>query len=247
MKRLLSPGLFVPLLLGLAGVALIIASQLDLDGRVAASLPPIAEPTLTVAPSPTPASQVPVASGSPAATPTQGASPTALPTFHSTGVAVQIQIQTEPQDINLPVRHSTSSATDSDPPVDAAYILSGSSQPGRGTNSYIFAHARNIPIHLFLNLWNVQLGAQVLVKMSDGQTLEYRVTEVHPNVACPDPDANPRQNPANPPLALQIQHDCSEGGFWVQATDHERLTLQTSQGYNRNWGEFVVVAEPVLR
>ena len=25
---------------------------------------------------------------------------------------------------------------------------------------------------------------------------------------------------------------------------HERLTLQTSQGYNRNWGELVVVARP---
>jgi hypothetical protein len=249
MKRLLSPGLLVPLLLGLAGVALIIASQLDLDGEVAASLPPIVEPTTTVAPSrmsPTPAASAP-ASGSHPASPSVSASPTPAPTFHSTGVAVQIQIQTAPQNINLPVRHSTSNATDSDPPVDAAYILSSSSQPGRGTNSYIFAHARNIPIHLFLNLWNVQLGAQVLVKMSDGQTFEYRVTEVHPNVACPDPDANPRQNPRNPPLALQIQRDCSEGGFWVQPTDHERLTLQTSQGYNRNWGEFVVVAEPVLR
>ncbi len=245
MKRLLSPGLLVPLLLALAGVTLIIVSQLDRDGgQATSSLPPLAEPSRS--PSPSVAFSLPASaalSGSPTAT----ASPTPAPTFHSSGVAVQIQIETSPQTINLPVRHSSSSAIDSDPPTDAAYILKSSSQPGRGTNSYIFAHARNIPIHLFLNLWNVQLGAQVLVKMSDGQTFEYRVTEVHPNVACPDPDANPRQNPPNPPLALQIADGCSEGGFWVQPTDHERLTLQTSQGYNRNWGEFVVVAEPVLR
>ncbi len=246
MKRLLSPSLLVPLLLALTGVALIIVSQLDLDaGQAASSLPPIVEPTRTPPPSlaPSGSAQSPAESGSPTST----ASPTPAPTFHSTGVAVQIQIQTTPQPINLAVKHSSSGAIDSDPPTDGAYILSSSSQPGRGTNSYIFAHARNIPIHLFLDLWNVELGAQVLVKMSDGQTFEYRVTEVHPNVACPDPDANPRQNPAHPPLALQIAKDCSEGGFWVQPTDHERLTLQTSQGYNRNWGEFVVVAEPVLR
>ena len=38
--------------------------------------------------------------------------------------------------------------------------------------------------------------------------------------------------------------DCAYGASWSQPTDHERLTLQTSQGYNRNWGELVVIAEP---
>ena len=71
------------------------------------------------------------------------------------------------------------------------------------------------------------------------------VTEVRPNVACPDPGADPALNPPNPPLALQIHDNCDEGGFWTQPTDHERLTLQTSQGYNRNWGELVVIAKPV--
>ena len=47
------------------------------------------------------------------------------------------------------------------------------------------------------------------------------------------------------PLALQFADDCSAGVAWTQLTDHERLTLQTSQGYNRNWGELVVVADPV--
>ena len=30
----------------------------------------------------------------------------------------------------------------------------------------------------------------------------------------------------------------------LEPTDYERLTLQTSQGYNRNWGELVIVARP---
>ena len=73
------------------------------------------------------------------------------------------------------------------------------------------------------------------------------VTEVRPNVACPDPSAtsnNPEDFGVEPPLALQIHDDCDEGAFWTMPTDHERLTLQTSQGYNRNWGELVIIAEP---
>ena len=82
--------------------------------------------------------------------------------------------------------------------------------------------------------------------MSDGTVLEYVVTEVRPNVPCPDPNAT-TNNPPNPPLALQIHDDCEEGRFWTIPTEYERLTLQTSQGYNRNWGELVVVAEPIGR
>jgi hypothetical protein len=81
--------------------------------------------------------------------------------------------------------------------------------------------------------------------MSDGQVLRYLVTEVRPNVACPDPNADPALNPPAPPLALQIHDDCSQGAMWTHTTDYERLTLQTSQGYNRNWGELVIIAKPV--
>jgi hypothetical protein len=49
----------------------------------------------------------------------------------------------------------------------------------------------------------------------------------------------------NPPLALQLHDDCDEGQRWLRETGYERLTLQTSQGYNRNWGELIVIAEPV--
>ena len=147
--------------------------------------------------------------------------------------------------INVAVKHSTSAETDGFPPDDAAYILQAGHEPGRNTNSYIFAHA---PEALFKPLWNVQLGAEVLVRMSDDSILRYIVTEVRPNVACPDANADPANNPEAfgvvPPLALQIHDDCDQGAFWTVQTDYERLTLQTSQGYNRNWGELVIVAEP---
>jgi len=236
-KRLSSWAL--PIILGVAGVALIIASSMGLGDAPAASLPPIARPTATPAPSETPraspsATDVPSPSVDPTDTP--AATQTPLP---DSVTAVQMGIPSV--GINIVVRQSQSAETDSFPPTDAAYILRSSNQPGRNANSYVFAHALNT---LFKPLWNVQIGAEVLVRMSDDSVLRYVVTEVRPNVPCPDPDADPALNPPNPPLALQIHDDCEEGGSWVTATDYERLTLQTSQGYNRNWGELVVVAEP---
>jgi hypothetical protein len=221
--------------LAVAGVALIIVGSLDLEADPSPTLPPIATPTpvAQASPSTTPSSSAGVPSASPTATP----SPTPLP---ADVVAVQLEVPSV--GINVLVRQSQDAATDSFPPDDAAYILRAGSQPGRGTNSYVFAHALNT---LFKPLWNVQVGAEVLVRMSDDSILRYVVSEVRPNVPCPDPDADPALNPPDPPLALQIHDTCDEGVFWTQPTDHERLTLQTSQGYNRNWGELVIVADPV--
>ena len=241
MKRLSSWAL--PIVLGLVGVALIIVGSIGSNEPPAASLPPIARPSETPAPTAEPTvaptavptdagSANPSASGEPSAEPT----PTPLP---DDVVAEQLEVPSV--GINIVVRQSTSAETDSFPPVDAAYILRSSSQPGRNANSYVFAHALNT---LFKPLWNVQIGAEVLVRMSDDSVLRYVITEVRPNVPCPDPDADPALNPANPPLALQIHEDCTEGAFWTAGTDYERLTLQTSQGYNRNWGELVIVARP---
>jgi hypothetical protein len=238
-KRLSSWAL--PIILGVAGAALIIAGTLDLDAEPVPSLPPIAQPTAS------PAETEPPATTPPTETPVE--TPTALPSVEpepsrtplpDTVVAVQMEIPSV--GINVIVRQSASQEVDSFPPFDAAYILRTSSQPGRNASSYIFAHALNT---LFKPLWNVHIGAEVYIRMSDETVLRYVVTEVRPNVACPDPNADPAMNPANPPLALQIHDDCSEGLFWTNPTDHERLTLQTSQGYNRNWGELVVVALPV--
>jgi hypothetical protein len=235
--------MLLPLLLAVTGAVLIIVGQMDLDlsRQPTSSLSDIPEPTDTPV-----ASASPTVSGS--AQPSDGASPEPSPDptpAPRDWVAVQLQI--ESVGINVPVRQSTSLATDSFPPPDAAFILRRGSQPGRGTNSYMFGHAL---IDLFKPLWNVQLGARIKVLMSDGAVLRYEVTEVHPNVACPDDDPpNPELNPdalgVTLPLVLRLADDCSEGVAWTQPTDHERLTLQTSQGYNRNWGELVVVAEPI--
>jgi hypothetical protein len=122
------------------------------------------------------------------------------------------------------------------PPYAGAYIHSISSQPGRGTNSYIFAHAVQ---GLFLPLWHAQVGQEVLVQMSDGQVLRYVITRVVRDVPCPDPT---KPKPANLPPALANATHCDTS--WMMPTPSERLTLQTSQGVNRNYGELVIVAEP---
>lgn len=236
MKRIFSSGWVFPIVLAVAGVALIAVGQLDLDsGRQAASLPPIptASPVAAATASPQPSTSTePSVPASAEASVEPSFSP--LP---SDVIAKQIEI--EAIKINIAVRQSQTAETDDFPPHDAAYILSGSSQPGRGTNSYIFAHAENT---LFKPLWNAQLGNKVRIWMSDGSVLEYVVTEVRPNVSCPDERADPHPNP---PLALQYApNNCEEGVAWMNSAGPERLTLQTSQGYNRNWGELVVIAEP---
>lgn len=249
MKRL--SGWWLPIILGVAGVALIIAGSLDSGGPPGPTLPPIAEVTATPSASARPTSSAtleptrePSASAAATATPT----PTPLP---DDVVAVRLEVP------SVGIRVNVFAPTDAShcafPPSDGAYLicrtdesgnLQAPDQPGHNTNAYVFAHAVN---DLFKPLWNVQVGAEVLVLMSNEQVLRYVVTEVRPNVACPDPDAttnNPEDFGITPPLALQVHDDCDEGVFWTQPTDHERLTLQTSQGYNRNWGELVVVADP---
>jgi len=226
MKRLLAPGLLLPLLLAVAGVALIVVGQLGVD-EPGQSLPPIGE------------SQVAVASPSPSAPPSQGA--TAVPTPSPTPIPddwVAVQMEVPSVDLNVTIRRQEETGCDH-LDDDGGYVICGGSQPGRGTNSYVVGHALQ---HIFKRLWNVQLGAEVKVGMSDGAVLRYVVTEIHPNVSCPDPGA---PGMPNPPLALQYAVEGCPGAAWINATDHERLTLQTSQGYNRNWGELVIVAEPV--
>ena len=225
----------MPILLALVGAALIIVGQLNLDQPTAsASLPPITEPSAT------PVASARASAGAPG-TATASASPTASPRPPATWVAVQMQIASI--GLNIKIHKATTKAQCDFPPEYDAWILCGGSEPGRGTNAYIFAHAR---VGMFLPLWNVQPGAEVKVLMSDGKVLVYRVTEVHPNVSCPDTREKPMSYWTTPPLALRYADPgCAAGGFWTAPTNHERLTLQTSQGYNRNWGEFIVVADPV--
>jgi hypothetical protein len=247
-KRLSSWAL--PIILGVAGVALIIIGTLDLDAEPTPTLPPIARPT----PSPTPThDETPTPEPSASATESASAEPAATPTpspLPAGDAAVQLEVPSV--GINVLVFEPTSEQQCAFPPSDGAYLLCRidadgdllpSHQPGHNTNAYVFAHALN---SLFKPLWNVQIGAEVLVLMSNDSVLRYVVTEVRPNVPCPDPDVAPHPNP---PLALQSAPPCDDPGaeaaFWIADTDYERLTLQTSQGFNRNYGELVIVAEPV--
>lgn len=138
--------------------------------------------------------------------------------------------------IDVSVAVAASAAHEAFPPSDGAYILRSSSQPGRGTNTYLIAHA--VP-HLFKPLWWAEVGQQVIVTMSDGQRLAHRVTAVVRNIPCPDPSA---PKPAGLPPVLANATECDVS--WTFPTPTGRLTMQTSQGFNRNYGEMVVIAEP---
>lgn len=222
-----SRGLALPLTLAVLGVSLILVAQLPLDpGPSTPSLPPI--PTPVAVESPTPA---------PSLAPSETPPPTPVPTpIPETWVITQLQV--ESVNINVAVQPLPAGQ-----PLGTccAFLLARSEQPGRGTNAYIAGHAL---LPLLKGLWNVQIGAEVRVLMSDGAVLRYRVTEVRPNVSCPDPNAPPMT--ATPPLALQYAPPgCVEGARWTAPTAHEQLTLQTSQGFNRNWGELIVIALPI--
>jgi LPXTG-site transpeptidase (sortase) family protein len=100
-------------------------------------------------------------------------------------------------------------------PEGFAFHLPGTSIPGLGSNTYLYAHART---GMFLSLWNARAGDEVFISTPDLRALKYVITDVH-RVA---PD------------------DVS----WVQATAGERLTLQTSTGPNASDPRFVAIAVP---
>jgi len=102
-------------------------------------------------------------------------------------------------------------------PENFAFHYPGTSIPGRGSNTYLYAHAR---VGMFLSLWNARPGDEIYVSTPDLRALRYVVTEVHPRVAVTETS-------------------------WVLPTIDERLTLQTSTGPNPGDPRFVVVAVPM--
>lgn len=213
----------------------------------------VATQPASVAPSPTPrtditATATPRPSTTPRVTATPAPTPTATPSptpIVENWIADHILI--EDLGIDIPVRQSGGAADDEFPPDCCAFVMTATSQPGRGANSFIFAHALD---HLFKPLWSAQLGQSVVLTMSDGIELVYEITEIHPNVWCPDaappnPELNPSSLGINTAPALRGPAGECTGASWAGHSDTERITLQTSQGYNRNWGELIIVAEPV--
>ncbi len=94
----------------------------------------------------------------------------------------------------------------------------GTAWPGEGSNSYIYAHARESN---FLELWRVRTGDLVEVDMTDGSVAAYEVSEIHP----------------------LVDWDALE---YLAPTDTEMLTLQTSLSYEDTAPRFVVIAKRVI-
>ncbi len=101
-------------------------------------------------------------------------------------------------------------------PESYAFHLPGTAIPGRGANTYLYAHARP---GMFIALWNARAGDEIWISTPDGRALRYLVSEIHPRVT---PD------------------DVS----WAAPSPPERITLQTSTGPNAADPRFLVVALP---
>jgi len=120
--------------------------------------------------------------------------------------------------IDLPIAEGdiTRDIDEQKTPEGFAFHLPGTSIPGLGSNTYLYAHART---GMFLSLWSAQPGDQVVISTPDLRGLRYVISEVHPRI--PPDDVS-----------------------WVQPTTGERLTLQTSTGPNPGDPRFVAIAVP---
>jgi LPXTG-site transpeptidase (sortase) family protein len=103
-----------------------------------------------------------------------------------------------------------------DAPIGKAAHYPGTGWPGSGTNIYIYAHART---GMFLSLWDVKLGDQVVVTLVDGTERTYVVGKVIPKVPW-------------------------DAVTYLGATPTEQLTLQTSTSYYATAPRFIAIAYP---
>lgn len=170
--------------------------------RVATPIAPsVAPPPLSIAPAPASSSGAAAATRDPRAPIPQG---------------YRIQIPRLGIDLPLAEGDVSRDIDQQHTPEGSAFHLPGTSIPGLGSNTYLYAHAR---VGMFLSLWNARPGDEVFISTPDLRVLKYVISEVHPRVA---PD------------------DVS----WAQATPTERLTLQTSTGPDPGDPRFVAVALP---
>lgn len=96
-----------------------------------------------------------------------------------------------------------------------AYRFPGTSWPGGGTNTYLYAHAQ---AGAFLNLRYARKGDLVTLRLATGRYVKYRVTGIY-KVAWNDMR-------------------------WIRPTPTERLTLQTCLGSTRTANRLIVTAVP---
>jgi LPXTG-site transpeptidase (sortase) family protein len=174
-------------------------------GAVAATSPLPTFPPISIVPLPT----FPPVSVAPSPTP----APTAVPTEPGAEPGIRAnRIQVPSVSIDLPVVQGDGV----DAPLGKATHYPGTGWPGGGTNVYLYGHARQ---GMFIGLWDVKVGAQVVVHLVDGTQRLYEVTSVLPRV---------------PWNALQ----------YVNPTPTEQLTLQTCTSYQNTAPRFIVIAEP---
>ena len=160
----------------------------------------------------------------PLAVPSARASATFAPTVSATPAPTigpipdGYRIQMPRLGIDLPIAEGDlyRDTVEQQTPENFAFHFPGTAIPGAIGNSYIYAHARR---GMFLTLWNARIGDEVKITTPAGGELTFVVTDVYRSV---------------PPA------DTS----WLQPSDVERLTLQTSTGPNREDPRFVVIAAP---
>lgn len=103
-----------------------------------------------------------------------------------------------------------------DAPIGKAAHYPGTGWPGGGTNIYIYGHART---GMFLSLWDVKVGDQVVLTLVDGTQRTYEIAKVIPKA---------------PWDAVK----------YLDPTPTEQLTLQTSTSYHATSPRFIAIAYP---
>lgn len=144
----------------------------------------------------------PVAIGSPSPNPSASAGP---------GIRAQ-RIQIDRLGIDLKIIEGDGI----DAPIGKAAHYPGTGWPDSGTNIYIYGHART---GMFLPLWDVLVGDEVILTLVDGTQRTYVVANVVPKA---------------PWDALE----------YLDPTPSEQLTLQTSTSYHPTSPRFIVIAYP---
>jgi LPXTG-site transpeptidase (sortase) family protein len=114
--------------------------------------------------------------------------------------------------INMPIRNGVLNAVIS---RQYTYHYPGTSWPGGGSNTYLYAHAQ---IGAFVDLKYARIGDLITLRLSNGKYVKYRVTAKH---------------------AIAWNDD-----RWLLPTSSDRLTLQTCLGPNLKSQRLVVIAVP---
>ena len=168
---------------------------------------------LVARPQAAPAPVVPITPAAASATTAPSASPTAV-AFPPIPDGYRIAIPRVGIDLAIREGDVQRDAVEQRTPEGYAFHLPGTGIPGSGVNCYIYAHART---GMFLSLWNVRVGDDVLITRPDGSQLRYVVSEVHPRVPYDDVS-------------------------WASPSPPDHLTLQTSTGPDTGDPRFVAIA-----